>query len=258
VQQVPGKKVVWHVLDNHFSFTEDKSEWIGTDIQFEIARRGGKTEVKFTHVGLVPDYECYDVCSEGWGTYINGSLRALISTGRGRPNAGQALTEGERTLADHNYTTTFTVDQSPAEVFAAINDVRGWWSGDIEGSTDKLGAEFTYRYKDMHRSTQRITELVPGKRVAWHVTASQLNFAKDVAEWTGTDIIFDIARIGDKTELRFTHRGLVPEIECFDSCSDAWSFYVNGSLRTFIANRTSLSRRQERPARSADALGSVA
>lgn len=24
---VPGKKVVWLVLDNHFSFTQDKTEW---------------------------------------------------------------------------------------------------------------------------------------------------------------------------------------------------------------------------------------
>jgi len=83
---IPGKKVVWRVLDNYFNFIEDKNEWKDTEISFEISRKGNKTEVRFTHVGLVPEYECFDVCSNAWGSYINGSLRSLITTGEGKPN----------------------------------------------------------------------------------------------------------------------------------------------------------------------------
>ena len=68
-----------------------------------------------------------------------------------------------------SYATSFTVDQSPQEVFDAINNVRGWWSGEIQGDTEKLGAEFTYRFQDVHRSKQKITELIPGKKVVWRV-----------------------------------------------------------------------------------------
>ena len=132
------------------------------------------------------------------------------------------------------YTTSFTVDQSAEEVFDAINNVRGWWSGDVQGRTDTLGAEFTYRYKDVHDTTQRITALVPGKRVVWHVVDSHINFVKDRTEWNGTDIVFEIDRKRDKTELRFTHQGLVPDVECFDACSNAWGSYINGSLRKLI------------------------
>src|SRR5579863_2691029 len=64
---------------------------------------------------------------------------------------------------------SFTVNKTPKEVFDAINNVRGWWSGQIDGKTEKLGDEFTYRYKDFHRSTQKITESVPGKKVVWTV-----------------------------------------------------------------------------------------
>src|SRR5215468_7702274 len=68
-----------------------------------------------------------------------------------------------QSMRTESYTVSYTVDQSPQKVFNAINNVRGRWSGEISGRTDKLGAEFTYRYQDLHRSTQKITELVPGQ-----------------------------------------------------------------------------------------------
>ena len=114
-------------------------------------------------------------------------------------------------MSGQNYTTAFKVDQAPEEVFDAINNVRGWWTGAIEGSTDELGAEFTYQYENLHKSTQKITELVPGKKVVWHVTEAEINFVEDKSEWKGTDIVFDIAEKDGKTEVRFTHVGLVPQ-----------------------------------------------
>jgi uncharacterized protein YndB with AHSA1/START domain len=137
-------------------------------------------------------------------------------------------------MNDQSLTTSFTVDQTPEEAFDAINNVRGWWSGEIDGRTDQLGEVFTYRYKDVHRTTQKITEFVPGKRVVWHVTDAELNFVKDKTEWNGTDIVFEIAKKDGKTEVRFTHVGLVPAFECYGGCSGAWGFYINDSLRNLI------------------------
>ena len=137
-------------------------------------------------------------------------------------------------MNNQNYATTFTVDQTPKEAFAAINNVRGWWSGNIEGSTDKLGDEWTYRYEDVHYSKQRITELIPGKKVVWLVLDSSLNFVKDKSEWNGTKITFEIGKKGDKTEVHFSHVGLVPDYECYGACSSAWGSYINGSLRRLI------------------------
>jgi hypothetical protein len=136
----------------------------------------------------------------------------------------------------NDFTVAFTVDQTPKEAFDAINNVRGWWTGDpgVEGSTDKLGDEFTYRYGTVHYSKQKVTELIPGKKVAWRVLDASLTFAKDKTEWKGTEIRFAISKKGDKTEIRFTHVGLVPDFECFDKCSNAWGSYINGSLRGLI------------------------
>jgi hypothetical protein len=137
-------------------------------------------------------------------------------------------------MKQQGFTTSFTVDHTPDEVFSAVNNVRGWWSGEVDGDTDRLGGEFTYRYKDMHMSKQQVTELVPGKKVVWHVADAELTFVKDKTEWIGTDIVFDIAKKGDKTELRFTHFGLVPAFECYGGCSGAWGALVDGNLRKLI------------------------
>jgi Activator of Hsp90 ATPase homolog 1-like protein len=146
---------------------------------------------------------------------------------------------------EDNFSTTLSVDQTPDEVFAAINDVRGWWSADIQGSTDSVDEEFAYRYKDVHRCTIRVTELVPGERVVWHVVDNFFDFTEDKTEWKGTEIRFDIARRGDKSEIIFTHLGLVPDYECFEVCSNSWDFYLNTSLRGLIRTGQGLPNQKE-------------
>jgi hypothetical protein len=137
-------------------------------------------------------------------------------------------------MTSQNFTATFEVDQTPEQAFAAITNVRGWWSGDIEGRTDALGEEFTYRYQDIHYTKQRISEMIPSRKVVWRIVDSSLNFTEDPSEWTGTEVIFEVSPKGDQTEIRFAHVGLVPDFECYEQCSSAWGFYINNSLRRLI------------------------
>ena len=85
-------------------------------------------------------------------------------------------------MDSNDFTTTLLVDQSPDAVFAAIKDVRSWWEGDIEGSAEAVGDEFTYRYQDLHFSRQRVTEVVPGRRIVWRVVEATLTFLEDPSE----------------------------------------------------------------------------
>lgn len=84
---VPDRRVVWHAVDNVLTFLEDQKEWDGTEVHFDIAPTAdGRTELRFTHVGLTEDVECFGVCHDAWGFYVNTSLHSLVTTGTGLPN----------------------------------------------------------------------------------------------------------------------------------------------------------------------------
>ncbi|HEY0741048.1 MAG TPA: SRPBCC domain-containing protein [Chryseosolibacter sp.] len=134
-----------------------------------------------------------------------------------------------------HFTTALVVDQSPEQVFNAITNVRGWWSETIEGNTAKLGDEFLFEVKGIHRSTQKLVEVIPNKKIVWLISNSQLTFISDTSEWDGTKVIFDISPVkNNKTQLTFTHEGLVPEVECYAACSPAWTQYIQHSLLSLI------------------------
>jgi len=142
-------------------------------------------------------------------------------------------------MNDASFRTTLSVEAAPDDAFAAINDVRGWWSQDVDGSTDTVGAVFAFRGnhegRNVHRAQIEVTELVPGERVAWRVLDNWMGFIDDQSEWTGTRIVFEISPTAGGSEIRFSHLGLVPAYECYDVCFDAWTHFLRDSLRALIA-----------------------
>ncbi|MES2616577.1 MAG: SRPBCC family protein [Bacteroidota bacterium] len=235
IEVIPNKRVVWKILENYFKFTEDETEWTGTTVHFEISESDNKTQVHFVHKGLVPEYECFNICKDAWSNYLHNSLYSLIATGKGMPNAnGSPRTENEKKLTATNFTTSITVDKTATEVFNAINNISGWWQGEIIGNSTQLNDEFSYRMNDIHYSKQQVIELVTNEKIVWLVTDSNLSSFDDKSEWTGTKIIFEISEVNNQTQVCFTHNGLVPQFQCYGDCSWAWGQLVQESLFSFI------------------------
>jgi hypothetical protein len=137
-------------------------------------------------------------------------------------------------MENQDFTTSIQVDQTPKEVFKAITNVRGWWSEEIEGGTEKLNDEFNYQYMDVHSSKMKLIEVVPDKKIVWQVLDNYFSFTQDQSEWKGDKVIFEISTKGDKTEVRFTHLGLVPQYECYSACVNGWTQYIQDSLLSLI------------------------
>ena len=140
-------------------------------------------------------------------------------------------------MATSDFTTNIWVDQTPNEAFNAIKSVTKWWTENLEGSSQKLNDEFSVRFDDMHFSNQKLIEVIPDKKIVWLVTDSKLSWLSNKTEWTNTKICFDISSNDNKTQIHFTHIGLVPEVECYNDCRKGWNQYFESLFKLLTESK---------------------
>jgi hypothetical protein len=134
-------------------------------------------------------------------------------------------------MTNQNFRYSFTTPKTTLEAFEHLIDPKNWWVGlfneTIEGKSNEINDQFSFKAGDgVHYSCQKLIELVAHKKIVWLVVESNLSFLENTNEWAGTKICFDIEEVGDRTKITFTHDGLIPEIECYGSCSNAWTQYL--------------------------------
>lgn len=88
VESVADKRIEWEIVDCFLHWLADKTEWKNTYLVWDLASNQGSTRVDFTHVGLIPEIECYDMCTKGWDFYIKESLLKWLTQNKGLPNEG--------------------------------------------------------------------------------------------------------------------------------------------------------------------------
>jgi len=234
VEVVPDKKIVWQVTDSNLNWLKkDKQEWTNTKMVFDINKNGNKTILHFTHDGLVPEQECYSMCEKGWNIVIKDWLQHLITTGT---ESGNILNASK--IRDQNFKKDFhmaiTVNANPEEAMKKISEVNHWWKEDYKGNAGKLNSSFTVPFGDPAFVDFVVREIDPNKKLVWKVTDCFLPWFQDKKEWNNTEVIFELSETSkDKTMIDFTHKGLVPEIECFDVCQKGWTGHI-ATLEKYI------------------------
>lgn len=212
VRVEPGEagRVVWSVKEAPLT-----PEWVGTTLVFEVEEAGDGATLRFHHVGLTPQCECFDMCHEGW-TNALGRLVTFAETGRGTEDG-------------NSFQATKRINASPEAVLAALRSpeaITSWWAP-TTGSGDAGGTLEVSFFSGKERLVMQVERAVAG-RVAWSVQQ-----APGTPDWVGTTIFFDVAEAGDGAMLHFRHQGLTPELECYDMCDAGWTYYL-GSLVSYV------------------------
>ena len=151
-------------------------------------------------------------------------------------------------MKNQDFTLTLLVDRSPTEVFETIKNVPGWWSGihgeEFEGEWEKLNDEFSFTAAGgAHYNRQKLIELVPDRKIVWLVTDSELSYIEDTTDWVGTQICFELFEEDNGTKIVFTHKGLTPEVACYNSCTVSWTDYLQDSLLKAVTKSKKLDSR---------------
>ena len=142
-------------------------------------------------------------------------------------------------MKQQDFQGSFTADVTAQEAFDAINDVRGWWAKNFDGSSHRLNDVFTVTFGKTFVTFQ-VSEFVPNKRVVWKVTDCYLHWINDKKEWNGTSVRFDISGEGRKTQVTMTHIGLVPQAECYQDCENGWNEHFGESLVKLLTEQSGM------------------
>ena len=140
-------------------------------------------------------------------------------------------------MKNQDYHTSFTTSSSPKEAFEKITNVGAWWAKHFEGTSEKPGDVFTVRFgpngeKDMYKL--QVTEATREKKIVWKVIDSKQDWVKNTSEWTGSEIIWDISPEKDGAKISMTHKGLGPQLECFETCTGGWNYLTGESLSQLL------------------------
>lgn len=131
---------------------------------------------------------------------------------------------------------SFTADVTAEEAFDAINDPKAWWARCFVGQSQKVHDVFSMPFGKTWVNFE-VSELIPGKKVAWLVTDCNIDFVSDKKEWKNTQVIFEIKDLGQSVEVSMTHVGLVPQIECYENCERGWNRHFGESLKKLLTEK---------------------
>lgn len=142
-------------------------------------------------------------------------------------------------MSDTNYSRTITVAASAEEAYQALTQgFEFWWTKPDQPITT-VGDQATFAFPPgAGYWTFQATDLRPGQYVemvcveAHHVSDGMPKAIEK--EWLGSKVMWHIIETDGQIEIRFEHRGLNPNLLCYDVCTIGWDYFFVGSLKAYL------------------------
>ena len=136
-------------------------------------------------------------------------------------------------MTGQSYSSSITANIPAAEAAERICRVAEWWTASVTGNSSREGDSFKLLWGDTFVDFT-VAEVIPAEKIVWQVTDCNLAFISDKKEWKGTQVVFEISSSGDSTTVTMTHIGLMPHVECYETCNKGWNFYITESLQNLL------------------------
>ena len=137
-------------------------------------------------------------------------------------------------MEKNDFISSISAKISAGEAIKKISNIPGWWGITFSGSSEKQNDQFIVKMGGDSFFNFTVAELIPGKRVVWLVTDCNMPWYSDKKEWANTKLIFDLTENNGVTELKFTHEGLTPDVECYKDCAPGWTHWIKTSLFSYF------------------------
>lgn len=128
-----------------------------------------------------------------------------------------------------NYQLAINAGISAEDAYRKVAHVSDWWNKASTGSAQEVGDRFRVDFGSTWVDF-KVVEAAPNRRLVWHVENCHLHWLENKTEWKDTEVVWEIAGVNGVTEVKMTHVGLTPEVECFGACEAGWNFHVGKSL----------------------------
>lgn len=140
----------------------------------------------------------------------------------------------------NSYSAEIVTDATPEAAFAAVaSEMDKWWTTSVEGRFEKPGDKVKVVFPpDFGHWTFKATRMEAPSRIEMECVDARHRVPgqpRDIdREWEGTVIVWEFRGRGAGSEVRMHHRGLTPQLKCWDICVDGWNFFFRSSLKDYL------------------------